>query len=198
MALAACLPVPTESSSPTASPTATPRPTPTPTATPAPSLTPEPTPDPFALRNPSGEDPREIRLTVTPQLAAGANGQIVVTVTNLDATRVNEIVLRWATALDEWLILAPFAPSSSRTCDGCPPLVQPWTKWVVGPGLRGEPEGTISLGWGPFDPGATLTIPIVVTRRIAAPVSFDLQVLSGEDLLHLEDGTPAWVRVDVP
>jgi hypothetical protein len=69
---------------------------------------------------------------------------------------------------------------------------------VIGPGARGEPAGTTSLGWGPLDPDATLTIPVVVTRRSVGPISFDLQVLSGENLLTLEDGTPAWVRVDVP
>jgi hypothetical protein len=39
---------------------------------------------------------------------------------------------------------------------------------------------------------------VVVNRRSVGPISFDLQVLSGENLLTLEDGTPAWVRVDVP
>ena len=137
-------------------------------------------------------------ITVTPQIATDASGQITVVVTNLDSTRVQEVVLRWATALDQILFLAPFTPSTGRTCDGCPPLVQAWTKWVVGPGLRGEPAGTTSLGWGPFDPGATLTIPIVANRRTPGPVTFDLQVLAGENLLTLENGSPAWVRVAVP
>jgi hypothetical protein len=194
--LGACLPLPTESATSSPSPTATPRPTPTPT--PEPSATPEPTPDPYALGEPLATDGRRIQLTVTPQLTTDTNGQIVVTVTNLDSTRIQELVLRWASAVDRHLILAPFAPSSTRTCDGCPPLVQPWTKWVIGPGARGEPAGTTSLGWGPLDPDATLTIPVVVTRRSVGPISFDLQVLSGENLLTLEDGTPAWVRVDVP
>lgn len=63
---------------------------------------------------------------------------------------------------------------------------------------RGEPAGTISLGWGPLDPGATLTIPIVVTRAINGPVEFDLQVLAGEALLTQQGGEPAWLRVSVP
>ena len=97
-----------------------------------------------------------------------------------------------------YLFLAPFTPSPDRVCNGCPPLVQPWTKWVVGPGERGEPAGTTSLGWGPLDPGATLTIPLVATRRINGPVDFDLQLLAGEALLQLETGQPAWLRVSVP
>ena len=45
---------------------------------------------------------------------------------------------------------------------------------------------------------ARLDIPIIANRRINGPVSFDLQVLSGEQILTLEDGTPAWLRVSVP
>ena len=100
--------------------------------------------------------------------------------------------------LAETLFLAPFTPSDDRTRDGGPPLVQPWTKWVVGPGERGEPAGTTSLGWGPLLAGATLEIPIVVTRRADGPVAFDLQVLAGEGLLTLEDGEPARLRIEVP
>ena len=44
--------------------------------------------------------------------------------------------------------LAPFEPSDDRIRDGGPPLVQEWTKWVIGPGERGEPAGTTS-GSGP-------------------------------------------------
>ncbi|MDQ2674171.1 MAG: hypothetical protein M3Y40_05900, partial [Chloroflexota bacterium] len=105
---------------------------------------------------------------------------------------------RWPTELDASLFLAPFTPSNERIRDGGPPLVQPWTKWVVGPGEHGEPAGTTSLGWGPLLAGATLEIPIVVTRRAEGPVSFDLQLLSGEDLLTGEDGEPARLRVEVP
>jgi hypothetical protein len=161
-------------------------------------VTPEPTPEPYSLADPSATDERRIRLTVTPSLATDASGTITVVVTNLDTTRVEELVLRWTTSLSEHLFLAPFTPSTSRTCDGCPPLVQPWTKWVVGPGLRGEPAGTTSLGWGPLDPGATLTIPIVANRVQTGPVSFDMQFLAGEALLTQENGSPAWIRVPVP
>ncbi len=194
VALGACIPLP--SPSPTPTPSATPRPTPT--ATPEPSATPEPTPAPYSLGDPSTTDPRLITVTVTPGLATDASGTITVVVTNLDPTRVTELVLRWPTTLDERLFLAPFTPSAQRLCDGCPPLVQPWTKWVIGPGERGEPAGTTSLGWGPLDPGATLTIPIVVTRRVNGPVEFDLQVLAGEALLTQQGGEPAWLRVSVP
>lgn len=194
LVVGACLPLPTQT--PTASPTATPRPTPRPTA--EPSATAEPTPVPLSLADPSAVDERQIRVTVAPDLATDGSGQIVVTVTNLDPTRITEIALRWPTALDEHLFLAPFVPSEDRTCDGCLPLVQPWTRWVVGPGERGEPAGTTTLGWGPLDPGATLTIPVVANRRLTGPVEFDLQLLAGEALLRLEGGAPAWLRVSVP
>jgi hypothetical protein len=191
----ACLPLPTES------PTPTPEPTPSPSAseTADPSLTPLPTPEPYSLANPSTFDARRIRVTVAPNLATDASGTILVTVTNLDPTLVEELVLRWSTELDEHLFLAPFVPSDDRICNGCPPLVQPWTKWVVGPGARGEPAGTTSLGWGPLLPApASLEIPIVANRRMNGPVSFDLQILAGEALLTLEDSSPAWLRVSVP
>ena len=161
-------------------------------------MTPEPTPLPYSLTLPPGRDERLLQVTVSPELPTDGSGQIVVTVTNLDAARVTEIVVRWSTALDEFLLLAPFVPSADRICDGCPPLVQPWTKWVVGPGEQGEPAGTTSLGWGPLDPGATLVIPIVATRVQNGPVSFDIQLLAGEALLQLETGQPAWLRVSVP
>jgi hypothetical protein len=76
--------------------------------------------------------------------------------------------------------------------------VQQWTKWVIGPGERGEPAGTTSLGYGPILPGTTLAIPILVERRRAEAVSFDLQVLSGNDLLQLAEGGPAVLRIEVP
>jgi hypothetical protein len=192
----ACLPLPTETATPSPSPTATPLPTASPTV--EPSFTPEPTPLPYSLLLPAERDDRLLRVTVAPNLPTDGSGQIVVTVTNVADTRITEIVLRWATALDEHLFLAPFAPSPDRICNGCPPLVQPWTKWVVGPGERGEPAGTTSLGWGPLDAGATLVIPIITTRRINGPVDFDLQLLAGEALLQLETGQPAWLRVSVP
>lgn len=191
----ACLPLPTETPTPTPSPTATPGPT----RTAEPSLTPEPTPEPYSLDQPASVDPRQIRVGVAPNLPTDGSGTITVSVVNLSPAMVQELVLRWATTLDEHLVLAPFTPSPQRTCDGCPPLVQPWTKWVVGPGAQGEPAGTTSLGWGPLlSSGGTLTIPVEATRRQNGPVSFDLQILSGEALLTLEDGSPAWLRVSVP
>jgi hypothetical protein len=70
---------------------------------------------------------------------------------------------------------------------------------VVGPGARGEPAGTTSLGWGPLLAApAALQIPIVANRRITGPVSFELQVLAGEALLTLDTGLPAEFRVAVP
>jgi hypothetical protein len=190
--LGACLPLPTETGSPpvTATPGATP--------TGEPSGTPEPTARPHSLESPAQQDDRQIRVAVAPDLATDASGQIVVTVTNLTPTRITELVLRWPTSLDEDLLLAPFVPSSSRICDGCPPLVQPWTKWVLGPGEFGEPAGTTSLGWGPLDPLATLEITIFAIRQVDGPVEFDLQLLAGEALLNQEGGQPAWLRVAVP
>jgi hypothetical protein len=195
VATSACIPLPTETPTPSPSPTATPGPTPTP----EPSASAEPTPEPYSLADPSATDPREIQVSVAPNLPTDGSGTITVTVVNHSPSLIRELVLRWSTALDEHLLLAPFTPSSQRTCDGCPPLVQPWTKWVVGPGAQGEPAGTTSLGWGPLlSSGGTLTIPVVTTRRQNGPVSFDLQILAGEALLTLEDGTPAWLRVSVP
>jgi hypothetical protein len=191
----ACLPLPTETATPTPELT----PTSSPTPTPEPSLTPEPTPIPYSLPAPPSRDPRRVQVTVVPNLATDASGTITVTVTNLDPTLIQELVLRWSTSLDEHLFLAPFTPSNDRVCNGCPPLVQPWTKWVVGPGARGEPAGTTSLGWGPLLPAPTsLQIPIVANRRLPGPVEFDLQVLAGEALLNLQDGSRAWLRVAVP
>jgi hypothetical protein len=191
-----CLPLPTDTASPSVSPSLTPEPTPTPT--PEASLTPLPTPEPYSLANPSATDPRHIRVTITPALPTDGSGTITVTVLSLDQSIVQELVLRWSTQLDEHLFLAPFTPSEDRVCNGCPPLVQEWTKWVVGPGARGEPAGTTSLGWGPLVARGRLTIPIVANRRLTGPVSFDLQILAGEALLTLEDQSPAWFRVEVP
>jgi hypothetical protein len=197
VATSACLPLPTETPTPSPSPTVTPPSTPLPSS--EPTETPEPTPEPYSLADPSATDPRQIAVSVAPSLPTDGSGTITVTVINHSPAMIQELVLRWTTALDAHLVLAPFAPSTQRTCDGCPPLVQPWTKWVVGPGAQGEPAGTTSLGWGPLlSSGGALTIPIVATRHQDGPVSFDLQVLAGEALLTLEDGAPAWLRVSVP
>jgi hypothetical protein len=159
-----------------------------PTATPAPS---------FSLALPSARDPRIIDVAVTPDVDADG-GEIVVAVTNTSDERIDEIVLRWATDLDEVLFLAPFTPTEERIREGGPPLVQEWTKWVIGPGEREEPAGTTSLGWGPLLAGATLEIPILADRLGPGPIAFDLQLLSGNDLLQLTDGEPAVVRVELP
>jgi hypothetical protein len=167
-----------------------------PSATPAP---PTPTPEPsLSLDLPEGSDPRIVTVQVDPTVPADGDGRIVVTVTSAADTRIDELVLRWPTELNEALFLAPFAPSDERIRDGGPPLEQPWTKWVIGPGERGEPAGTISLGWGPLLAGATLTIPILVTRLAPGPVAFDLQVLAGNDLLTLDGGDPAELRIEIP
>jgi hypothetical protein len=160
-----------------------------PTATPAPSL---------SLDPPRGSDDRVVAVDVAVDVPAGEDGTITVVVTSAADTRIDELVLRWPTELEASLFLAPFTPSDDRIRDGGPPLVQPWTKWVVGPGEHGEPAGTTSLGWGPLLAGATLEIPIVVTRRAGGPVAFDLQLLSGEDLLTDDQGEPAELRVEVP
>lgn len=166
-----------------------------PSDTSEPTATPE---APLSLDLPAAQDPRQIRVAIAPNVPPDGNGRIVVTVTNLSDERVTELVLRWPTDLKKTLFLAPFEPSEARVANGGPPLVQDWTKWVEGPGERGEPAGTTSLGWGPLDPGAQLTIPILVTRRGPGAVDFDLQLLAGEAILLLEGGEPAELRVSVP
>jgi hypothetical protein len=171
--------------------------------------TPSPTP-PLTLTVPARRDPSQIRFSVSPQLdgEVGAVGKLVVTVRNLGRQRIDEIVLRWPTALRDELYLAPFTPSAGRAKEGVP-LVVPWTKWVEGPGEHGEPAGTTSLGWGPLLSGAELTIPVVATRKAAGPIAFDLQLLSGvpaagdvpeggDALLSVEGGGPAQTRVELP
>ncbi|MEO8511475.1 MAG: hypothetical protein ABI534_09550 [Chloroflexota bacterium] len=185
-------PSPSAASTPTASP-ATPAPSDAPPL--LPSATPEP---PLSLAPPDETDARTVTFEVTPQLPADGDGTLTVSVTNDSGERIDELVLRWPTALDATLFLAPFVPDPGRIADGGPPLNQPWTKWVVGPGERGEPAETTSLGWGPLDPGATLEIPIVVTRRAAGPVSFDLQILAGNAILDTAGGNPAETRVAIP
>jgi hypothetical protein len=143
-------------------------------------------------------DPRSVGVRVRADVPAGQDGQVTVVVENRTDRRIRELVLRWPTELRDTLFLAPFKPSEQRIRDGGPPLHQDWTSWVDGPGERGEPDGTTSLGWGPLMPNATLTIPILVTRRAQGEVAFDLQVLSEERVLTLPDGSPAELRVSVP
>ncbi len=193
-ALASCSASPSPSLAPTASPSAAATPSDPPTATPLPTATPEPE---LSLPVPATADARLVAVSVETQVPADGDGRIVVTVTNQSDTRITELVLRWDTDLRETLFLAPFEPAEARIVDGGPPLIQPWTKWVDGPGESGEPAGTTSLGWGPLDPGVTLTIPIVVTRNAPGSVSFDLQVLADEAILTLDGGGPAELRVAV-
>ncbi|HEX5579781.1 MAG TPA: hypothetical protein VFY43_08960 [Candidatus Limnocylindria bacterium] len=165
------------------------------TASGEPTATPEP---PLSLAVPRKHDRRQVAVRVEPDVPGTGVGEIVVTVRNLTERRVGELVLRWNTGLDHVLFPAPFRPSQQRIANGGPPLVQDWTKWVRGPGESGEPAGTTSLGWGPLLPGGVLTIPIQVTREERGGVSFDLQVLAGEAILALGDGSPAELRVSVP
>jgi hypothetical protein len=202
--LSACVAQPTPSGTPVATTPVSPTPSPSTTATaradesasaaPSVAATPEP---PLSLDPPEGTDPRVIEVRAEPDIGA-AGGLMLVTVTSISDQRIDELVLRWPTELGGTLFLAPFAPSDDRIRDGGPPLVQPWTKWVLGPGEQGEPAGTTSLGWGPLLAGGTLEIPIVVTRRAEGPVAFDLQVLAGNDLLTLANGGLAELRVEVP
>ena len=199
LVVAGCLANP--SHSPSVSPSAQPSTTPAITASGQPSTSVEPTatPEPpLSLTPPPDHDRRQVAVTVDPRVPSDGDGEIVVTVTSHTDRRVGELVLRWNTDLDQVLYLAPFRPSEQRIRDGGPPLIQNWTKWVLGPGESGEPAGTTSLGWGPLLPGGKLTIPIQVTRQQAAAVAFDLQVLAGEAILSLEDGSPAELRVTVP
>ncbi|MEO7296445.1 MAG: hypothetical protein ABIZ57_09895 [Candidatus Limnocylindria bacterium] len=188
--------------SPSPSPSATSEPTPSPTAEPSPSATtavsptqaPEP---PLSLDPPDETDARVVTATVTPEIGA-EGGTLTVTVTSAADERIDELVLRWPTELNDTLLIAPFTPSPERIADGGPPLVQPWTKWVIGPGEKDEPDGTTSIGWGPLLPEATLTIELDVTRQAAGPVEFDFQVLAGNALLTLDDGEVAELRIEVP
>lgn len=182
----------------TVPPTPTPTVAPTPTEQPSVPASPTPTPQPsLSLDPPEETDARVVAASVAADIG-GTTGTLTVTVTSLAEDRIDELVLRWPTELGRTLDLAPFTPSEERIRDGGPPLVQPWTKWVVGPGEQGEPEGTISLGWGPLLPGATLTIELDATRRAEGPVAFDLQLLARNSLLTLDGGNPAELRVEVP
>jgi len=201
LVLAGCALLPSASPSasppPPASPTPTASPSPeaSPTETAEPTATPEP---PLSLDVPAQDDPRRVRVTFSPDVPANGDGRIVVTVVSLSDERIAELVLRWPTELRDTLFLAPFEPSQQRIAEFGPPLWQEWTKWVDGPGERGEPAGTTSLGWGPLLPGATLTIPLLANRNAAGPTEFDLQVLAEEAILTLEDGGPGELRVQVP
>lgn len=198
IALAGCFAAPAPSVSPSPTPipaTATPEPSATASATESAAPTPEPA---LSLELPDGQDDRAVRVEVASDLPADADGTITFTVESLTDTMIRELVLRWPEGLHATLFPAPFQPTAERIRDGGPPLVQPWTKWVVGPGERGEPAGTISLGYGPLPAGGALEVPLYVTRRADGPVAFDLQVLAGEALLRLEGGEPAELRVEVP
>lgn len=177
-----------------ASPSITAVATPSTEATIAPSPSAEP---PLSLEPPSESDSRVVSVTVSPEVPADGDGRILVSVTSQAETRIDELVLRWPEGLGETLFLAPFAPSEERIADGGPPLIQDWTKWVLGPGEQGEPAGTVSLGWGPLFPGATLDIPILAERRGPGPIGFDLQVLAGNALLTGPDGGGLEIRVEI-
>ena len=202
LVLSACLAGPSPSATPGTSSPSVPRvapATPNPSSPGQPRETPSATPEPpLSLELPAERDPRVVAVAVTPAVAADGDGALTVSVTSVADTRIDELVVRWPTALDATLYLAPFAPDAARIAEGGPPLIQDWSKWVVGPGEGGEPAGTTSLGWGPLDPGATLEIPIVVTRRGPGPVDFDLQVLAGNAILALDGGDQAEARVEIP
>lgn len=192
-------PTPTASNPPSPTATAAARPSDAPTASASqapvsPSATPEP---PLGLEPPEASDPRVVTASVTPDIGT-EGGVLTVVVSSVAAERIDELVLRWHADLEATLHVAPFVPSQERISDAAPPLRQEWTKWVVGPGEQGEPAGTISLGWGPLLPGATLTIPLIVTRVAAGPVAFDLQLLAGDGLLTFDGDQPAELRVEVP
>lgn len=193
MGLAGCAAEPTPSASAPATPSAVPTVAASPAASPA--TTPEP---PLSLALPGAADPRQVSVSVTPEVAVDAGGQITVTVTSATDAMIEDLVVRWPTELVQTIFLAPSVPDPDLVREGGGNLVVPWTKWVIGPGEQGEPAGTTSLGYGPLDAGATLTIPLYVTRLAPGPSSFDLQVLAGESILTLSDGQPAELRVEVP
>lgn len=164
------------------------------------SATAEPSPSDsgrLTLPPPTDSDSTPITYKVTVEIAAAASGRLVIVVTNLSQEIVQELVLRWPTQVRDTIFLAPFQPSAQRIREGGDPLVQDWTKWVEGPGEHGEPAGTTSLGWGPLLAGGTLTIPVQATRVAPGPITFDLQILSGEKVLQ-SGGEPAWLQVSVP
>jgi hypothetical protein len=198
--LGACVAEETPSPTPSATVAASPSPSSTvasPSATAIPE-SPTPTPEPpLSLDPPEGADARVVAASVSGDIGPDG-GTLTVVVTSAASERIDELVLRWPTELNDAIFLAPFTPSEERIREGGDPLVQEWTKWVVGPGEQGEPAGTISLGWGPLLPGATLTIELDATRRLAGPVAFDLQILAANDLLTLDGGVPAELRVEVP
>jgi hypothetical protein len=196
--LAGCIssPTPSPSASGSVEPSTVPSATDAPIETAEPTPTASPEPDALSLDLPDESDDRVVAVTVEPQVDADG-GEIVVTVTSDATEMIEELVLRWPRELNRTLFLRPFEPSEQRIADGGPPLVQDWTKWVLGPGEEGEPAGTVSLGWGPLLPDATLTIPVGVVRRADGPVAFDLQILSDNAILTLADGEPAEVRVNV-
>jgi hypothetical protein len=201
VALAGCTVAPTPSlSSPlTAEPTPSPTPSasggdPSGTARPSATATPEP---PLSLDLPDETDDRVVTVAIEPRVG-GDGGEIIVIVSSEADERIDELVLRWPRELNRTLFLRPFEPSEQRIAEGGPPLVQDWTKWVLGPGEEGEPAGTVSLGWGPLMAGATLRIPVDVVRRADGAVAFDLQVLSNNAILSLPNGEPAELRVEVP
>jgi hypothetical protein len=196
VSLAGCTAEPTPSASqaaPSATATVTAGESETPAATP--TATPEP---PLSLPIPGAGDPRQVSVSVAPEVAVDGGGVITVTVTSAADSMVNELVLRWSTDLLQTLFLAPRVPDPDLVREGGGNLVVPWTKWVIGPGEQGEPAGTTSLGYGPLEAGATLTIPLYVTRLAPGPTSFDLQFLAGESILTLSDGQPAELRVEIP
>ena len=189
-------PTPSPSVAATESPSATPADS---DATPGHSGTPAPTPEPpLSLPLPGAADPRQVSVSITPEVPPDGGGVITVTVASATDSTIDELVLRWPTELLQTLFPAPRVPDPDLVREGGGNLVVPWTKWVIGPGEQGERAGTTSLGYGPLEAGATLTIPLYVTRLGPGPTSFDLQVLAGESLLTLADGQPAELRVEVP
>lgn len=190
LALVAC----GQDGEPTPTPTPAATPTAIPTATAAPTPTPSPTPVPLSLEPAAETSEIVIDFRLSPNIPAEGAGELIVTVTNQSDEPISEIVLRYPTALAEQLVLAPFEPSPERMVN---PLVVPWTKWVEGPGVRGEPAGTTSIGYGPVDPGVALDIPLVATRVAGGPIEFDLQFLDREAILQTPDGEPAQTRVQI-
>ena len=202
--LAACILAPTPSATVPPTATTTPHPTdaatnpatPVATGTQPAEATPSPEPT-LGLDEPPERDERVVAVEVSADVR-GDGGEIIVSVTSQATDRIDELVIRWPRELNRSLFLRPFVPSEERIRDGGPPLVQTWTKWVLGPGEDGEPEGTVSLGYGPLLAGATLNIPINVVRREDGPVAFDLQVLAENSLLSLPGGQPAELRIEIP
>ena len=100
--------------------------------------------------------------------------------------RIDELVLRWPTELGADASARPVrARREERIRDGGPPLVQEWTKWVVGAGRAGRAGGHDLARLGPAAAAARRSRSRSSSLRVAdGPVAFDLQLLADNAILR--------------